>query len=182
MSESQKRASAVISFAALLAAVIVAAWLAHLAMNSTFTNDPDDAEQKKLLMSWASVVWFIKSATLVKVIYGGLLTIIGVGTGILGELYKKTSAIIALAVLCLLGIAACTVIMIELADPENLKILRYYSDYEELAELRSGVDTLFGSAIGWFTSCLGTQLGISLAARGGVAKRLFSRAKAAGGD
>jgi hypothetical protein len=134
----------------------------------------ENADEPKLMISWVAVIWFVESAAMVKVLYGGLLAIVAVGTGILGELYKKTGAILALAALCLIGIVACTIIMMEMSD-ENLKILRFYSDYPELAELESGVDTLFGSAIGWFVSCLGTQLGIRIGARSEAAQRMFSR-------
>ena len=181
MTKEQKRASAVISFGALVVTVAVVVWLASLAVNSDFTRIGPDQEPK-LRMPWAAVIWFIKSATFVKATYGGLLTVIAVGTGIIGELYKRSRAIIALAALCLAGILACTVILIQLGDPENLRVLRYYSDYEELADLRSGVDTLFGSAIGWFTVFLCTQLGISVRAQGGAGKRLFSRLRAAEDD
>lgn len=174
MTDNQKRASAIVSFAALLAAVVAVSWLAYLAFNSSFLID-ENADEPKLRMSWVAVIWFIKSAAMVKVLYGGLLGIIAVGTGILGELYKRTGAILALAGLCLAGVAACNTIMIQMSDPENLKTLRFYSDYPELAQLQSGVDTLFGSAIGWFVSCLGTHLGIRIGARSEVAKRMFAR-------
>jgi hypothetical protein len=175
MSENQKKAAAFISFAALLLAVTVAFWLAHLALDSTFiTNDPNREEQI-LLESWTAIAWFMKSATVVKVTFGGLLTILAIGTGILGELYKKATAIIFISVLCLAGILACTTIMIEVAKEDNLETFSYYAGYDAEEALRSDVNTSFGWAITWFTSFLAAQLGISSIARNGVVKRLWSR-------
>lgn len=165
MSESQRKASAYISFAALLVASIISVWLAHLAATSSFATAHPGQDEPVLLESWTAIVWFMKSSTSAKVIYGGLLTILTIGTGVLGEIYKSTRAILFLAVLCLIGIAACTTVIIEVTKPDNLTTFRYYADYDELAHLESDVNILFGALIGWFTSFLASQLGIRLAVK-----------------
>ena len=165
MSESQRKASAYISFAALLVATVISVWLAYLAATSSFAKVHPGQDEPVLLESWTATVWFMKSSTSAKVVYGGLLTILTIGTGILGKLYNSTRAILFLAVLCLIGIAACTTVMIEVTKPDNLTTFRYYADYDELAHLESDVNTLFRALIGWFTSFLAAQLGIRLAVK-----------------
>ena len=167
MNESQKKASAYISFAALFVATVVVVWLARLAVTETFAAaEPEPGQTDPFLLeSWTAVVWFMKSSISAKVIYGGFLTILTIGTGVLGEIYKSTRMILFLSLLCIIGIIACTTVMIEVAKPNNLSTFRYYANYDELADLQSDLNTLFGALIGWFTSFLATQLGIRLVAR-----------------
>ena len=182
MSDSQKKAAAIISLCVLIAAVIAVSWLANHAVNSQFATDNPVPDDRVLLSSWAAVVWFMKLGSAAKGTYAGLLSIVAIGAGLLAGLYTSTAAILVRSALCLVGIAASTLVMINVTKSDNLDTLLYYSDFSDLTALENAVDGAFTWAILWFTMFLASQLGIKLSDKVTPLRWVLSRLNIVGVD
>ena len=58
MTSNQKRVASWIAVGILIATLLTLAWLAYLAGNSNFVDDPN-GENPKLHLSWKAALWFI---------------------------------------------------------------------------------------------------------------------------
>lgn len=171
MTTTQKTIAAWIAIAALCAAVVATVWLAVLAGQSQFVEDPD-ADHLQPLGLWAFALWFMKNGAALNATFASLLTLLSVAITSLSDTYKKAAQLAVLAVLCLVGICASIYLMVKLDEPEHLATLRLFGGFADDAAARSAVNWAFGFLMGWFVAFLGIQLGISSVATNGALRRL----------
>jgi FtsH-binding integral membrane protein len=170
--ENRKRVAAWVAITLLGIAVGLSVWLAILASSGDFVNDPN-LDDPKLLTPWAVALWFMKRGEALTAIFGSFLAIVTAAVGFASDLYKRRSQIAVLAFLCLLGIGACVMAMVWLDDDANLGQIVYYGNLADVAAAETRSNWFFGSLIGWFTTFLGAQLGLSAARPTGSVRRML---------
>src|SRR5688572_317105 len=100
MTSNQKLVASWIALGVLIMALLALAWLAYLAGNSNFVDDPN-SDNPKLHFIWKAALWFIELGTSAKVLFATIITVITSGIGAVGEIYKSTRQTAMIAVLCL---------------------------------------------------------------------------------
>lgn len=174
MTVEQKRVTSWIAIVMLVGAVLWLAWLAYRTVTSTFVDDPT-SDEPKLLLAWSIALWFVELGTSTKVLFAGVIAVFTSGMAAAGEFYRNTRQIAMIAALCFAGIGLCILLIVLLGEDSRSEILRYFSKYETLAEFENASNTFLKSVIGWFSTFLVSQLGISALRQGGVVKRLLER-------
>lgn len=174
MSPEQKRVASWIALGFLFVGVLAVWWLAYLTLASAFVNNPE-ADDPELYLSWKIFVWFTELGATAKTAFATIITVITAGVAAAGEFYRSKSQIALIAVASLSGIAGCVILMVLTADDSNGEILRYFSNYDTLSQLKRGVNTFAWSIVAWFSFFLASQLGISALKQGGVLREILSR-------
>lgn len=168
----QKRATAAIGILFLLLAACSMIWLAYLASIADLwiTVGPDE---RALNFSWRAVAFFMKTGAAINTIFAVLLTVIGAVVAVISENYKRMASILAISAICLAGIAAATCTLI-FVDGETLNALRFYGGFEEdNAKVAERLTGFLAPVIGWLSTLLAAELGISTIAPEGVVRKII---------
>lgn len=165
MTRTQKKVAAWIAIGVLCLAVIAMLWLSILTAQSRFTVDPGHSSPQ-LLTVWEFLLWFMKKGAALNATFAVLLALIAAAVTALSEVYKKQRQLVAITVLCVVGILCCIYMMVKLDAPANLATLRYFTGFADDAQASAAVVWTFGSLLGWFAAFLAVQLGLRSLAQG----------------
>lgn len=168
VTQAQKAVSAWIAMLALFLSVAFVVWLAITAWQPRFANYPDEG----LPFVWSAAVWIMGQGTALNAIFATLFAVVAAGTSAIGQVYKRRGQLFAMALLCLAGVAAASVAMMKVSQPDNLATIIWFGNMEEDVAVRS-VAWLFGGLIGWFSAFLGAQLGCASISPSGAIRQLF---------
>lgn len=169
MTGNQKWVAAGIAIFVLGLGVVWTLWLWVVARQAGFADHA--WPQGELPWVWSVAIWFMKRGPAITGIFALLLTVVSIGIGAAGEIYRSKREIVLVVLACLAGIAASVLAMIELDQPDKLATVVWFSDLAD-SEATSAIAWLFGGLIGWFGLFLASQLGISVVSPRGVLRRV----------
>ncbi|UIP07902.1 hypothetical protein LY632_05760 [Erythrobacter sp. SDW2] len=183
MTPYQKRVAAWIAVGLLALAVAYAIALAASAANGSYLVPAGTGEDVGLSRLWRSAAFFMRNGALATTVFAAFLTVVSVAVAKVTEVHSRQWEIAAISILCLTGIGAATMAMIEVSQPavgdqtSPVVLLDYYGEFGPVsAEVSERwVNSFFGSLIGWFGGFLAAVLGISLMDKKGTLHDLVDR-------
>ncbi|MXO61252.1 hypothetical protein GRI89_17035 [Altererythrobacter salegens] len=173
-------AAAVIALCALGAAAAAIAWLLFLATTDRFGIFPEDAEPS-LYFSWRFFNWIAAGSGWIGKSLAAVFAVITYGTQFYAGLYKRLRTILAVAALCLVGVALSLVLMSEIDNGEDLNILRSFTSLTN-EQMSLQIHVLLGGAVVWFGAFLATLLRISWKKPAGAIAKWLTGGGGGGGN
>ncbi|WP_073973497.1 hypothetical protein [Erythrobacter donghaensis] len=174
MSEVQKRILAWVAIFLLALATAYALLLASTASAEAMVQPTGKAEEVRLTAAWRYAAFMMSNGAVVSGIFATFMAIVSFAVSRVTEIYTRIYEVAAIVILCLIGIAASTSAMVEVSDAVSNGGMDFYlfnaTPFARASELIIG---FFGSMIGWFASFMASVLGVSLADKDGVLRKLF---------
>ena len=187
MSQDQKIGAAWVALFFLLLIVAFSVSLAVLAIQNAFAIDPNDT-QSELLFPWKIVQFFLELGAGINIAFGSVIAIVAAGTGWFTEVFARKWQMAAIVVICLVGLTAIIVAMVELRGG-GIGAFRFHSGiFNDLGEAEAtakawssfrafGVEII--AAIAFF---LASRLGVARAPDNGALRKLLKKWFGEGGE
>ncbi|WP_285713121.1 hypothetical protein [Erythrobacter oryzae] len=173
MSDVQKRILAWVAIFLLASATAYSLLLAFTASAEAMLQPTGIAEDQELTPAWRYAAFMMRNGAVVTGIFATFMAIVSFAISKVTEIYTRIVEVSAIVVLCLVGIAASASAMVEVSSAVTEKAMDFYLFKETpYAGASTQINFFFGGMIGWFASFMASVLGVSLADKEGVLRKL----------